>query len=57
MINVLEHIAIRLLNFVQKTIDREYEKNGLNNDILELQIRVNQLTNKYNINNNGDWKQ
>lgn len=55
--NVLEHIAIRLLKFVQKLINREYERNGLNNDILELQIRLNKLVNKYNVNFDEEWKQ
>ena len=50
VIKVLEHIAHKLLKMVQKLIDREYEKNGLDNDTLELQIRLNRLVNKYNVN-------
>ena len=57
MIKVLEHIAHKLLKIVQKLIDREYEKNGLNNDTLELQIRLNRLVNKYNVNFDEEWKQ
>ena len=57
MIKVLEHIAIRLLKMVQKHINREYEKNGLSDDLLDLQIRLNRLVNKYNVNFNEEWKQ
>ena len=57
MIKVLEHIAHKLLKMVQKLIDREYEKNGLDNDTLELQIRLNRLVNKYNVNFDEEWKQ
>ena len=55
--NVLKHIAIRLLKMVQKLINREYEKNGLSDDVLDLQIRLNRLVNKYNVNFNEEWKQ
>ena len=54
---MLEHIAHKLLKMVQKHIDREYEKNGLDNDTLELQIRSNRLVNKYNVNFDEEWKQ
>ena len=57
MINVLEYIAIRLLKMVQKLINREYERNGLSDDLLDLQIRLNKLVNKYNINFDEEWKQ
>jgi hypothetical protein len=57
VIKVLEHIAIRLLKMVQKHINQEYEKNGLSDDMLDLQIRLNQLVNKYNVNFNEEWKQ
>ena len=57
MIKVLENIATRLLKMVQKHINREYEKNGLSDDILDLQIRLNRLVNKYNVNFNEEWKQ
>jgi hypothetical protein len=57
VIKVLEHIAIRLLKMVQKHINQENERNGLSDDILDLQIRLNQLVNKYNVNFNEEWKQ
>jgi hypothetical protein len=54
---VLEHIAHKLLKMVQKLIDREYEKNGFGDDLLDLQIRLNKLVNKYNVNFDEEWKQ
>ena len=54
---MLEYIAIRLLKMVQKLINREYERNGLSDDLLDLQIRLNKLVNKYNINFDEEWKQ
>lgn len=54
---MLEHIAHKLLKIAQNIINKEYEKNGLEDDILDIQVRLNQLTNKYNVNFDGEWKQ
>ena len=50
---MLKHI----LKAAQKIIDKQYEKKGLNNDILEVQVRLNALTNKHNINFDKEYKQ
>ena len=33
----------------QRTINKQYQKEGLTNDILRKQVQLNQLRNKYNI--------
>ena len=50
------HIVQNLLEKAQKMIDKEYAKKGLTEQILNKQIRINKLMNKYDI-NDGEYKQ
>ena len=50
------HIVQNLLEKAQKKIDKEYAKTGLTEQILNKQIRINKLMNKYDI-TNGEYKQ
>jgi len=50
------HILQNLLEKAQKKIDKEYAKTGLTEQILNKQIKINKLMNKYDI-NDGEYKQ
>lgn len=50
------HILQNLLEKLQKRIDKEYAKTGLTERILNKQIKINKLKNKYDI-NSGEYKQ
>ena len=50
------HILQNLLTRLQKSIDKEYAKDGLTERILNKQIKINKLKNKYDI-TNGEYKQ
>ena len=47
--NIIDKIEFKLLEYVQNKVTKEYEKNGLTDDVLNAQIRINKLRNKYNI--------
>ena len=54
--NMKPHILQNLLEKAQKMIDKEYAKKGLTEQILNKQIKINKLMNKYDI-NDGEYKQ
>lgn len=39
----------KLIKFIQRYIDKKYEKHGLTDEILKQQIKLNQLKYKHNI--------
>lgn len=47
--NIIDKIEFKLLEYVQNKVTKEYEKNGLTDDVLNAQIRINKLRNKYDI--------
>lgn len=53
----MEKIANRLLNFTQKQIDKAYAKDGLTDDVLDLQIRVNKLRAEYDLSETDEFQQ
>jgi len=52
--NIRRNIQKKIISFAQKMVTRAYEKDGLTDDVLELQIQLNELRNKYNINETDD---
>lgn len=47
---LIRKLQKKLIKYAQKTVTKEYEKNGLTDNVLNAQIRVNKMRNKYNIN-------
>ena len=54
---MLERLANKLLNFAQKQINKAYEKDGLTDDVLDLQIRVNKLRAEYDLSETYEFQQ
>lgn len=52
--NIHRKIQKKIISFAQKMITRAYEKEGLTDEVLELQIQLNELRNKYDINETND---
>ena len=45
----MERIIKKLLDLAQDEIDKAYKEDGLTDEILDLQIKANELRAKYNI--------
>ena len=48
--NISKHIQKKIVLLTQNMINRAYEKKGLTDEVLDAQIRLNGLRNKYDIN-------
>ena len=48
--NISKYIQKKLVLLTQNMINRAYEKKGLTDEVLDAQIRLNELRNKYDIN-------
>lgn len=54
---ILKQTIHRLLLIVQKQIDKAYEEDGLTDEILELQLKVNEIRANSNIPLEDNWLQ
>lgn len=52
--NINKSIKKLLVKFTQKLINKLYEKKGLTDEVLDAQIRLNELRNEYNINDSDE---
>lgn len=52
--NFLEKIANKLLNYAQRKLNEDFEKNGLTDKNLEFQLKINELRNKANLTNENE---
>lgn len=52
--NFLEKIANKLLNYAQRKLNEDFEKNGLTDENLEFQLKINELRNKANLTNENE---
>lgn len=46
---IKKKVLSKLLDSMQKLVNRSYEKNGLTDEVLDSQVKINELRNKYNI--------
>ena len=54
---MLEKIANKLLNFTQKQINKAYEKDGLTDEILDLQLKLNKLRAEHDLSETDEFQQ
>lgn len=47
--NIKGKIVKKILNLLQLLVDKTYEKEGLSDDVLELQVRINSLRREFDI--------
>lgn len=52
--NIKKNIQKKLIRFAQKLVTRAYNKYGLTDDVLDMQIKVNEMRNKGNINDSDE---
>ena len=52
--SVKEDIQKKLIRFAQKLVTRAYNKYGLTDDVLDMQVKVNGMRNKWNINDSDE---
>lgn len=50
----IRNINIRLLNWYQRQVNKQYEKYGLTDKVLEHQIRINKIRADHNIPDEND---
>lgn len=53
---MIKKILNRVFDNAQNTLDKMYEEEGLTDEILQLQAKINELRNKYDLHGEG-WKQ
>lgn len=51
---IVENIEKKLIKLTQDLINKAYLKEGLTDEILDAQIRLNELRNEYDINETDD---
>lgn len=54
---MLERLANKLLNYVQRKIAEAYNEDGLTDDILDLQLKVNKLRAEYDLPETDEFQQ
>lgn len=54
---MLKKIANKLLNFTQKQINKAYAKDGLTDEILDLQLKLNKLRAEYDLSETDEFQQ
>jgi len=52
--SVKTDIQKKLIRFAQKLVTRAYNKYGLTDDVLDMQVKVNGMRNKWNINDSDE---
>jgi hypothetical protein len=54
---MLERLANKLLNYAQRKIAEAYNEDGLTDDILDLQLKVNKLRAEYDLPETDEFQQ
>ena len=54
---MLERLANKLLNYTQRKITEAYKEDGLTDDILDLQLKVNKLRAEYDLPETDEFQQ
>ena len=54
---MMKKIANKLLNYVQNKINKAYRKDGLTDDILDLQLKINKIRAEHNLSETDEFQQ
>ena len=53
-LGIKDKIQRELIRLSQKLVNRAYRKEGATDEVLDMQVKVNEMRNKYNINDSDE---